>query len=32
MEITIATTLIVISTYFYYKNWYLDKQIKSLIV
>ena len=30
MEISIATTLIAISTYFYFKNWYLDRQIKSL--
>jgi hypothetical protein len=31
MEIIIGITLIAISTYFYFRNWYLDKQIQSLI-
>ena len=31
MEISIATILIAISTYFYFRNWYLDKQIQSLV-
>lgn len=31
MEILIVTTLITISAYFYFRNWYLDKQIKNLI-
>ena len=30
MEIILASVLITVSIYFYFKNWYLDKQIESL--
>lgn len=30
MEI-VMITLISVSTYFYFRNWYLDKKIKNLI-